>query len=93
MEISSQFKPQLIITSPGGSAGVGGRTQSGGRSTAAGESVALPLERMQQALRSMPEVDLAKVEQIRQALQRGEISLDPAQLAASILAYHRGSGV
>ncbi len=53
----------------------------------------LPLEQMQQALRALPEVDMEKVQAIKLALQRGEIPLDVAQLAHSILAYHRGSDV
>ena len=51
----------------------------------------LPLEQMHDALRAMPDIDLERVAAIKQALQRGEISTDPAELAGSMLAYHRGS--
>lgn len=53
----------------------------------------LSLGRLQEALQAMPEVDLAKVERIKQALQRGEISVDAKQLARSVLSYHRGGDV
>jgi negative regulator of flagellin synthesis FlgM len=46
---------------------------------------------MHDALRAMPDIDLERVAAIKQALQRGEISTDPAELAGSMLAYHRGS--
>jgi negative regulator of flagellin synthesis FlgM len=46
---------------------------------------------MHDALRAMPEIDLDRVAAIKQALQRGELSSDPAELAGSMLAYHRGS--
>jgi negative regulator of flagellin synthesis FlgM len=39
----------------------------------------------------MPEVDLERVAALKQALQRGELSSDPAELASSMLAYHRGN--
>jgi negative regulator of flagellin synthesis FlgM len=49
------------------------------------------LEQLQEAMRSLPDVDLDKIAAIRLALQRGDISSDSAMLAGSILAYHRGS--
>lgn len=51
----------------------------------------LALEKMQQALLEIPDVDLDKVNFIKQALQRGDIPLDTVQLARSVLAYHRGN--
>ncbi|CAD5110214.1 flagellar biosynthesis anti-sigma factor FlgM [Zestomonas carbonaria] len=51
---------------------------------------ALPLERLQEALRALPEVDLDKVAALKQALQRGELTSDSAALAGSILDYHGG---
>ena len=42
------------------------------------------------AVREMPDVDQAKVDAIRDALARGEISFNPARLAALIERYHSG---
>lgn len=49
------------------------------------------LEALQQAMRSLPNVDLAKVAIIKLALQRGEFSSDNTALASSMLSYHSGS--
>lgn len=51
------------------------------------------LEQLQEALRSLPEIDLDKVAAIKQALQSGEIFSDSAALASSMLSYHSGSDV
>ncbi|BAN49940.1 flagellar biosynthesis anti-sigma factor FlgM [Metapseudomonas resinovorans] len=51
----------------------------------------LQLDQMQQTLREMPDVDLARIEEIRQALRSGGIETDARSLAASILGYHTGS--
>jgi negative regulator of flagellin synthesis FlgM len=53
----------------------------------------LRLDRMQQTLREMPDVDDARIAEIRRALGNGEISADARLLASSIVAYHRGSDV
>ena len=42
-----------------------------------------------QRMDAMPEVDLARVAEVRAALARGEIGLDAAHLANIIAAYHR----
>ena len=42
------------------------------------------------AVRKMPDIDQAKVEAIRDALARGEISFNPARLATLIERYHSG---
>lgn len=88
MEISRHFKPVSAI--PGDTVAP---RQDLPRPTpqAAAQVTSLPLEQMQEALRAMPEVDLDRVEAIRQALQQGDISSDPAELASSMLAYHRGT--
>lgn len=49
------------------------------------------LEQLQAAMRDLPDVDLDRVAQIKQALQRGEIVSDSASLARSMVTYHRGS--
>lgn len=43
-----------------------------------------------EALRELPDIDQAKVEAIRDALARNEISFNPAKLAALIERYHGG---
>lgn len=42
------------------------------------------------AVREMPDIDQAKVNAIRDAIARGEISFNPARLAAVIERYHSG---
>lgn len=93
MEISRPFKPILIIPSAGTDASQNTKVQphQPQAATARGDSEVLPLEQMQQALSVLPEVDTDKVAAIKLALQRGEISTDPAELASSMLAFHRGS--
>lgn len=61
------------------------------RRPAATES--LPLERLQASFASGSDVDLDRVAAIRQALADGSLSSDPAELAASMLAYHRGAAL
>mgnify|MGYP000926732230 CR=1 FL=1 len=39
----------------------------------------------------LPEVDLDRVAAIKLALQRGDINIDSAALASSIVSYHSGS--
>lgn len=53
----------------------------------------LRLDRMQQTLREMPDVDAARIAQIRLALGSGEIPADARLLASSIVSYHRGTDV
>lgn len=48
------------------------------------------LERIQSALRQLPQVDLDKVATLKAALAAGEISTDSASLAGAMLSYHRG---
>ena len=90
MEITRQLKP--VLASPA-EAPVQARPASREerRAPAAGTSESLPLEQLQEALGALPEVDMARVEAIKQALQRGEIQLDMGALARSMLAYHNGS--
>ncbi|MBB4862041.1 negative regulator of flagellin synthesis FlgM [Pseudomonas nitritireducens] len=51
----------------------------------------LRLDEMQETLRAMPDVDQARVAEIRRALMNGELQNDTSVLASSILSYHRGS--
>lgn len=89
MEISRHFKP-----APASASEASSTRQPLTRpapEAAVRQAETLPLEQMHHALRAMPEVDLDRVAAIKQALQNGEISTDPAELAGSMLAYHRGS--
>jgi negative regulator of flagellin synthesis FlgM len=51
------------------------------------------LDVLQDAMRSLPDVDMDKVAAAKNALLRGDLSTDIAGLASSILSYHRGSDV
>ena len=44
------------------------------------------------ALAEMPEIDQAKVDKLREALARGEISFDAGRLAKLIQRFHGGRG-
>ncbi|MGL6260603.1 flagellar biosynthesis anti-sigma factor FlgM [Vibrio sp. WXL103] len=48
------------------------------------------LESLQQELRSLPEVDLERVNQVRAELQQGQFSVDLDELAAAIFTTHQG---
>ncbi|NLS13738.1 flagellar biosynthesis anti-sigma factor FlgM [Vibrio sp. SM6] len=48
------------------------------------------LEQAQQQLKTLPDVDMAKVESIKNALQRGELDLNMAALAQAVMKYHTG---
>ncbi|WP_230625681.1 flagellar biosynthesis anti-sigma factor FlgM [Photobacterium leiognathi] len=48
------------------------------------------LAQAKQPLSALPDVDMAKVEQIKAALNRGEISLDVDALSSAILQFHTG---
>lgn len=89
MEISRHFKPASVT--PTELASVRQASARPAAQPAARQVESLPLEQMNEALRAMPEVDLDRVAAIKQALQRGEISTNPGELAGSMLSYHRGN--
>ncbi|MGG2399543.1 flagellar biosynthesis anti-sigma factor FlgM [Pseudomonas sp. SH1-B] len=90
MEISRHLKPSLNL--PGDTpAKVQSAQLQQQASTRASSSEEPRLEQLQAALRSLPEVDLDKVAQLKAALAGGELSSDPAALASSMLTYHSGS--
>lgn len=89
MEISRHFKPASVA--PTELASVRQASARPAAQPAARQVESLPLEQMHEALRVMPEVDLDRVAAIKQALQRGEISTHPGELAGSMLSYHRGN--
>jgi negative regulator of flagellin synthesis FlgM len=43
-----------------------------------------------QAMRNLPEVDHAKVAQLRDALSKGQLPFDPAKLAGLVQRFHGG---
>lgn len=48
------------------------------------------MQRAQEALAGMPDVDAARVAEIKDALARGDISFDPRKLAQLIERHHGG---
>jgi negative regulator of flagellin synthesis FlgM len=48
------------------------------------------IDRAQAEMKSLPDVDMAKVEQIRNALARGELSLDTKALSKAVMQFHTG---
>ena len=91
MEITRQLKP--VIGAPAQSAAPQRSQREEAARPAAqapAASGALPLEQVQEALGALPEVDLDKVAAIRDALARGEVSLDPGALSRSMLDFHGG---
>ena len=42
-----------------------------------------------QALKAMPEVDLARVSEMQAALEKGTLSLDSSELAKAMMDYYR----
>ncbi|MCG9231468.1 flagellar biosynthesis anti-sigma factor FlgM [Vibrio diabolicus] len=48
------------------------------------------IDRAQAEMASLPDVDMEKVEQVRNALARGELSLDTKALSKAIMQFHTG---
>ncbi|HCE3712591.1 flagellar biosynthesis anti-sigma factor FlgM [Vibrio parahaemolyticus] len=48
------------------------------------------IDRAQAEMKSQPDVDMEKVEQVRNALARGELSLDTKALSKAIMQFHTG---
>lgn len=88
MEINRSFKPVQLGAVE--AATVRAQAPVGKRDRQQAGEPQLSLEPLQESLNALPEVDLSRVEEIKQALRRGEIPLDAEALAASILAYHGG---
>ena len=51
---------------------------------------AMRVQAAQAQLSELPEVDLQRVQEIKQALARGEIQFDPEKLAALVQRHHGG---
>ncbi|TOH73638.1 flagellar biosynthesis anti-sigma factor FlgM [Vibrio parahaemolyticus] len=48
------------------------------------------IDRAQAEMKSLPDVDMEKVEQVRNTLARGELSLDTKALSKAIMQFHTG---
>ncbi|ELB2890220.1 flagellar biosynthesis anti-sigma factor FlgM [Vibrio parahaemolyticus] len=48
------------------------------------------IDRAQAEMKLLPDVDMEKVEQVRNALARGELSLDTKALSKAIMQFHTG---
>ncbi|MBE4387618.1 flagellar biosynthesis anti-sigma factor FlgM [Vibrio parahaemolyticus] len=48
------------------------------------------IDRAQAEMKSLPDVDMEKVEQVRNSLARGELSLDTKALSKAIMQFHTG---
>ncbi len=48
------------------------------------------IDRAQAEMKSLSDVDMEKVEQVRNALARGELSLDTKALSKAIMQFHTG---
>ncbi|EHK2872474.1 flagellar biosynthesis anti-sigma factor FlgM [Vibrio parahaemolyticus] len=48
------------------------------------------IARAQAEMKSLPDVDMEKVDQVRNALARGELSLDTKALSKAIMQFHTG---
>ncbi|EGQ7782575.1 flagellar biosynthesis anti-sigma factor FlgM [Vibrio parahaemolyticus] len=48
------------------------------------------IDRAQAEMKSLPDVDMEKVKQVRNALARGELSLDTKALSKAIMQFHTG---
>ena len=66
----------------------GDTTASAAVSSAPAPLQSAVLQPATQAMRAMPEVDLERVAQLRDALAKGDIPFDPAKLAGLIQRFH-----
>lgn len=48
------------------------------------------IEKAQQEMANLPDVDMTKVAQVRDALQRGELGLDMQALSQAVMKFHTG---
>src|SRR5690606_32344531 len=94
MEITSQLTPGYTLPSDATApTKLDAPTSAKVEASAAAKSTEARLDQLQDAMRSLPDVDMEKVAAAKQALLRGDINTDTAALASSILSYHRGSDV
>ena len=48
------------------------------------------IDHAQTTMKSLPDIDMAKVNQIRDALAKGEINLDTKALSKAVMQFHTG---
>lgn len=77
-----------------GDAAQSGRQAPGG---AAGDTVELTssaqlLERLEKSLAALPEIDNARVDEIRSAIERGDYEIDASAIADAMLRFDRSLG-
>lgn len=94
MEITRQLTPGYTLPSDATApAKLDASTPAKTDASADAKSSEVRLDVLQDAMRSLPDVDMDKVAAAKQALLRGDINTDIASLASSILSYHKGSDV
>jgi len=94
MEITSQLTSSYTLPSDATApAKLDAPTPPKAEANAVAKSTEARLDQLQDAMRSLPDVDMDKVAAAKLALLRGDIITDTAALVSSILSYHRGSDV
>jgi negative regulator of flagellin synthesis FlgM len=91
MKITGSSAPTVTT----GVAGAPAATVPAAAPAPAAAAAALESEVLQpaaQALRALPEVDQARVAELRDLLAKGELPFDPARLAGLIQRFHGGRG-
>lgn len=96
MKLTSVGAPGAVAAGRADSAAPAARTVAAAASVVApdsgvGAQTAL-VQHAQAAVMAMPEVDDARVAEIKAALARGDISFDPQKLAQLIVRHHGGRG-
>ncbi|HEY4066964.1 MAG TPA: flagellar biosynthesis anti-sigma factor FlgM [Burkholderiaceae bacterium] len=94
MRIATTGMPDLTPTDKTGASAAADDTpapaSTASSAASAGPSQSAALAPALAALRKMPDIDLAKVDQLRDALAKGEMPFDPAKLAGLIKRFHGG---
>ena len=94
MEITNQLSPSYTLPSDATApAKLDAPKPTKADASPVAKSAEARLDVLQDAMRSLPDVDMDKVAAAKQALLRGDINTDIASLASSILSYHKGSDV
>lgn len=92
MKITSNGTPAAAPTAPAAPVGAAPLVPSAAASGVAASAAGALLRTARAKLQDMPEVDAAKVAEVRAALERGEIDFDAAKLAQLIARYHGSHG-
>lgn len=97
MKLSTVSSPGIAAAAPSGEAHAASRLGATISTVVAPDAVHVgaQAERVQAAraqLASMPEVDAARVAEIKDALARGEIGFDAQKIAGMVVRHHGGRG-